>query len=179
MVWGPGSISLSGNRPAKDRGVEHSRRLPFSLPAFLLAPWPVPLACSTLLVLGSPGHQPMAFFFVSLAAELVVSYLGTAALVVCLHFIAQARPVTRIISAVTGLVLAGLACLSFVYINWHASGPDSGPPLESFPVYFLRNWNDPTLGVFLAAGLVAALLYDAIARRKTKRPSASPVRSAL
>jgi phosphatidylglycerophosphate synthase len=153
--------------------VEQSRRLPFSLFAFLLAPWPAPLVCSVLLVLGSPGHQPVAFFFLSLALELVVSYLGTAALVICLHFIAQARPITRLVSAVTGPVLAGIGYLPFVYISWHASGPDSGPPLESFPVYLLRNWNDPIFVIFLAAGLVAAVLYDTLARWKAGRQQAS------
>ena len=148
--------------------MESSRRLPFSLRAFLVAPWPVPVACSLLLALGTSDRGPVPFFFLSLAVELVISYLGTAALVVTLHFVAQTRPVTRTVSAVTGLVLAGFAYLPFVYVTWHASGPDSGPPVESFPGYLLRNWADPFLGIFLAAGVVAALIYDILARRQAR-----------
>jgi len=161
--------------------VEKSNRLPFSLPAFLLAPWPVPLTWSALLSfggsdgLGSHGVSgAVAFFLLCLAVSLVISYLGTAALVVCLHFVAQARPVTRIVSAACGVFLAALGYLPFVYISWGASGPDSGPPEESFLVYLLRNWNDPTVGIFLGSGLIAAVLYDTLARlRARKNPPAA------
>jgi hypothetical protein len=170
--------SLSVGQSASLLRVENSPRLPFSLRAFLLAPWPVPLACSLMLTLGTPGRGPVLFFFLSLAVELVVSYLGTAALVITLHFVAHARPVTRTVSAITGLVLAGFAYLPFVYINWHASGPDSGPPLDSFPRYLLRNLVDPFFGIFLAAGVVAALVYDILARRQAKQPPIRPVQQA-
>ncbi|MSU47179.1 MAG: hypothetical protein EXS42_08695 [Lacunisphaera sp.] len=95
----------------------------------------------------------------------IIGYLGTAALAVALHFVAQARPVTRLVSAVTGTLLAGLGYLPFLWMNWKSSGPDSGPPEETFLGYFLRNWNDPFVIVFLAGGLITALLYDHLARR--------------
>jgi hypothetical protein len=170
-------VSLSARQPARPRRVEDSRRLPFSLSAFLLAPWPVPLAGSALLGLTSPGSQLGAFFFLSLAFGLVVSYLGTAALVVTLHFVAQARPVTRVASACTGLVLAGLGYLPFVFVTWSSGGPDSGPPVESFTVYLLRSWNDPILGFFLAGGLVTAVLYDTLARRRASKKVVSVEKS--
>jgi len=109
------------------------------------------------------------FFFLCLAGGLVISYLGTAVLVLALHFIAQVRPVTRIVSAVTGLFLAGLGYLPFVFVSWSSGGPDSGPPVERFGTYLLRNWCDPILGVFLGSGLVAAFLYDTLARRQARR----------
>jgi len=117
----------------------------------------------------------MMFFFLCLAVGLVISYLGTAALVLALHFIAQVRPVTRLVSAVTGLILAGLGYLPFVYVSWSSGGPDSGPPVERFGLYLLRNWSDPILGVFLGSGLVAAFLYDTLARRQARsnNPAAS------
>jgi len=165
-------MSQSTEQPARHGRVEDSRRLPFSLSAFLLAPWPVPLAGSALLGLTSPGSQLGAFFFLCLAFGLVVSYLGTAALVVTLHFVAQARPVTRVASACTGLVLAGLGYLPLVFVTWSSGGPDSGPPVESLSTYLLRNWNDPILGFFLAGGLITAGLYDTLARRASKRQPA-------
>ena len=117
----------------------------------------------------------MMFFFLCLAVGLVISYLGTAALVLALHFIAQVRPVTRLVSAVTGLILAGLGYLPFVYVSWSSGGPDSGPPVERFGLYLLRNWSDPILGVFLGGGLGAAFLYHTLARRQARsnNPAAS------
>jgi phosphatidylglycerophosphate synthase len=151
--------------------VEKPGRLPFSLPAFLLAPWPVPLVCSALLAFGGDGRQPVLAFGLFLAVSLVISYLGTAALVVCLHFVAQARPVTRLVSAVSGILLAALGYLPFLYLSWSSSGPDSGPPVDSFPTYCLRNWDDPFGLVFLAGGLVAAVTYDTLARRRARNRS--------
>ena len=95
--------------------------------AFLLAPWPVPLGASAILVIGSPGRDPLFGFLLFSGLGAVIGYLGTAALVVTLHFVAQARPVTRLVSAVTGTLLAGLGYLPFIWMNWKSSGPDSGP----------------------------------------------------
>ncbi len=159
-------------QPARNPAVENSRRLPFSLPAFLFAPWPVPLVCSALLAFRGDGRAAVAFFFICLAVSLIISYLGTAALVVCLHFVAQARPVTRAVSAVAGILLAALSYLPFLYLMWSSSGPDSGPPVDSFLSYLLRGWDDPFGLVFLAGGLVAAVTYDTLARRRI--PSAAP-----
>jgi 4-amino-4-deoxy-L-arabinose transferase-like glycosyltransferase len=156
---------------ARDHRVERPFRLPFSFPAFLLAPWPVPLFCSAEMVIENPGRQPVMFFFICLGVSLVISYLGTATLVVALHFVAQARPVTKTASALTGLALAAAGYLPFAFMNWKSSGPDSGPPLENFGAYLLHNWNDPILGIFLAGGLVAALLYDTLARRFNRQAS--------
>ncbi len=154
--------------------MENSHRLPFSLRAFLVAPWPVPVACSLLLSSGTPGRFSLLFFFLILAVALVISYLGTAALVVTLHFVAQARPVTRTVSAMTGLILAGIAYLPFDYLSWSSSGPDSGPPIESFLSCLRRDLADPFFGIFLAAGVVAALVYDTLARRQARQTTPLP-----
>lgn len=130
-----------------------------------MAPWPVPLGTSAILVMGSPGRDPSFGFLLFSGLGAVIGYLGTAALVVTLHFVARARPVTRLVSAVTGTLLAALGYLPFIWMNWKSSGPDSGPPIVGFFSYFLRNWNDPFLVVFLTGGLITALLYDLLARR--------------
>jgi 4-amino-4-deoxy-L-arabinose transferase-like glycosyltransferase len=106
----------------------------------------------------------MLFLF-CFGAGLVVSFLGTAGLVACLWVIARARPVTKTLTILTGTALGILGCLCFTYINWHASGPDSGPPTETMLSYFLRNWNDPFLAAFVFGGFFTALIYDLIARR--------------
>jgi hypothetical protein len=44
-------------------------------------------------------------------------------------------------------------------LEWKSSGPDSGPPTESFRVFFLRWAADPMTAIYPAAGLVTAGLY--------------------
>lgn len=69
--------------------------------------------------------------------------------------------------------MAGLGYLPFIWMNWKSSGPDSGPPGETLLGYFLRNWKDPFGAVFLASGLITALLYDHLARSlRRNRPAA-------
>jgi hypothetical protein len=42
---------------------------------------------------------------------------------------------------------------------WKSSGPDSGPPTESFFTFFVRFSADPLTAVFPLAGLLTAALY--------------------
>jgi hypothetical protein len=44
-------------------------------------------------------------------------------------------------------------------LEWKSSGPDSGPPTESFWVFFLRWAADPMTAIYPMAGLVTAELY--------------------
>jgi hypothetical protein len=44
-------------------------------------------------------------------------------------------------------------------LEWKSSGPDSGPPTESFWVFLLRWAADPTTAMYPLAGLVTAGLY--------------------
>lgn len=150
--------------------MEKSNPLPFSLPAFLIAPWPVPLVSSALMVIGRPDHKAVVLvFLLFLALSLVISYLGTATLVICLWLLGKVRPVTKTLTALTGFVLAAAGCLAFLYVDWVSSGPDSGPPTDTFSSHLLRDWNDPFFGFFLAGGLIAALVYDILARRAKKK----------
>jgi hypothetical protein len=148
--------------------MEKLPRFPFSLPAFLLAPWLAPVLCSVLLMLNMGSKRPVAFFLITLGVGLVVSYLGTAVLIVCLWCIASVRAVTKIITALTGTVVATMGYVPFIFVNWHASGPDSGPPVGSFASYLLRSLHEPFLYISAGAGLVTALLYDFLARRSGK-----------
>ena len=46
------------------------------------------------------------------------------------------------------------------WINWHASGPDSGPPETRFLAYLWRDAHDPISWVlFPGGGLVTTLAY--------------------
>ncbi len=140
--------------------------LPFSLRAFLLAPWPVPLVCSALFAFQTPGGKPLMFFFLCLGVSLVISYLGTATLVICLWFVGKVRPISRLLTLGTGVALAAASYLPFIYLSWSSSGPDSGPPDRSLWSYLAESFSSPILIIFLAGGLVAALVYDLLARRR-------------
>lgn len=52
-----------------------------------------------------------------------------------------------------------MAFVPVTLLEWTSSGPDSGPPTDSFRVFFLRWAADPTTAMFPMAGLVAAGLY--------------------
>ncbi len=141
-----------------------------SLKAFLLAPTCVPLACSTLFAVGA--SKPVGLFFITFIFGLMVSYLGTMALVASLWVVARVRPATRTVTACTGLILGVVGYLPAAYVMYSASGVDSGPPEGTFGGYLLRDWKDFPPYLFLGGGLVTALLYDFIARR-TSRPAAA------
>ena len=52
-----------------------------------------------------------------------------------------------------------MAFIALSVIAWWGSGPNSGPPIESF-AGFIRHWlEDPFVVVFPLAGLVTAGLY--------------------
>lgn len=148
--------------------MEKLARLPFSLTAFMLAPWPAPLIASALLAFGMGGSGSAIFFLLTLGVGLVISYLGTAALIVCLWFIGHVRSATKTISALAGIALALLGYVPFIFVVWRSSGPDSGPPEDSFFAHLLRSFSDPFLFIFTGAGLATALLYDFLARRNNK-----------
>ncbi len=44
-------------------------------------------------------------------------------------------------------------------MDWTSSGPNSGPPIESFLTFFLRWAADPMNVIYPLAGLVMAGLY--------------------
>jgi hypothetical protein len=50
---------------------------------------------------------------------------------------------------------------------WISSGPDSGPPEESFLAFFTRWVSDPSIMLFLifpVAGLITAAVYWALSK---------------
>ena len=148
----------------------NSGRPVFSLKAYLLAPLPVPLVAGALFALGN--SHPGSTFFLTFFFGLIVSGLGTTALVVSLWIIAKVRPVTKTLTTLTGIGLAAFGYLCVLYLNWSSSGPDSGPPVETFGAHLLRNWNDAFLYIFLAGGLVTSFLYAFLASADHRSPPA-------
>ncbi len=68
-----------------------------------------------------------------------------------------------------GLVLGILVFVPLTWIDWTSSGPDSGPPTESFPAFLLRWAVDPFNVIFPLAGLVTSATYWWLATRRSGR----------
>ncbi len=58
-----------------------------------------------------------------------------------------------------GLVLGAAVFVPLTWMEWTSSGPDSGPPTESFLVFFVRSAADPFAAISPLAGLITAGLY--------------------
>ena len=58
-----------------------------------------------------------------------------------------------------GVSLDQVVIVPLTSMEWKGSGPDSGPPTESFVVCFLRWASDPIMALCPLAGLVTAGLY--------------------
>jgi hypothetical protein len=154
------------------------RRIRFSWRALLLAPWPALLAVSALLTPPPAPGGSFAWGALLLLAAIgtPLAYAGTAMLAACLHLLSQRRSVGRATSCLGGFVLAGAIYLAVLGASWSSSGPDSGPPVESFLTYLLREATSPFAWLFLGPGVVTALLYDFLATRSpsARAPQAVP-----
>ena len=69
------------------------------------------------------------------------------------------RPMTGFKVCLLGLVLGAAVFVPLTWMEWKSSGPDSGPPIESFLTFFLRWAADPMNAIYPLAGLVTAGLY--------------------
>jgi membrane protein required for beta-lactamase induction len=136
---------------------------------FLLAPLVVPLLCSAALVLLSPGQSPLTGFLFFLAIGSAISYGATFCLLLpTLYLISRFTTPTFLLTSVAGAVLGMLAWLPVAWVSYCASGVDSGPPVESFAAYLLRQFPWPDFWRMLVAGCVTAMLYRYLARRLSK-----------
>jgi len=132
----------------------------FSWTGVILAPLLVPLLFSVvmpgLLGTNSPG---LGFLFL-LIPGCVVSY-GTMVFLFlpALFLLSLWRELSGIRVCLLGLMLGAAVFVPLTLLAWKGSGPDSGPPVENFFVFFLRFAADPTTAFFPLAGLVTAALY--------------------
>jgi hypothetical protein len=58
-----------------------------------------------------------------------------------------------------GLVLGAAVFVPLTWMDWKSSGPDSGPPTESFLEFILRWVADPFTAIYPLSGLITAGLY--------------------
>jgi hypothetical protein len=131
----------------------------FSWRGVLIAPAVVPtivgIAAAILL-----GGGSLVLFLLSFVIASLVSYSVTIFVFLpCLYVLSRVRIVTGIMTSLLGLALGMTAYIPWTLIEWKSSGPDSGPPTESYLSFLLRWDFDPLTLVFLPAGLITASLY--------------------
>jgi hypothetical protein len=135
------------------------KTLPFSWRGLLVAPAVVPaivgLAAAALL-----GGGSIVLFLLTFVIGSIVSYSVTIFVFLpTLFVLSRIWTMTGVTTSVLGLALGMAAYIPWTWIEWKSSGPDSGPPAESY-LSFLLHWDfDPLTLVFLPAGLITAALY--------------------
>jgi len=68
------------------------------------------------------------------------------------------------------LVLGILVFVPLTWMEWKSSGPDSGPPTESFLTFFVRWAADPFTAIYPLVGLMTSAAYGWLATRRGGRP---------
>jgi hypothetical protein len=132
----------------------------FSWTGLILAPLLVPLVFSATMVNAFANSHPLFGFLLLVIAGCMVSY-GTMvfAFLPSLFLLSSWRPLTAFRVYLLGVVLGAAAYVPLTLMLWKGSGPDSGPPTESYLTFFVRWSADPLTAVFPAAGLMTAGLY--------------------
>src|SRR5579872_1376401 len=133
----------------------------FGWKALILAPLPVPFVLSAVMAPLLNGEGPVVLpFLILLIPACVVSYGTTIFLFLpALFLLSLWRPATGLMACALGFVLGAALIVPVTWLTWQSSGPDSGPPTESFSEFFPRWATDPLMLVFPVAGLLTAGLY--------------------
>jgi len=144
----------------------------FSWTGLILAPLLVPVLFSALL---SPflGDRPVLGFLILLVPGCIVSYGATIFLFLpCLFLLSLWRPMTGVKVCLLGLVLGAAVFVPMTWMDWTSSGPDSGPPTESFLAFFVRWSADPLTALYPLAGLAGCVSYGFISDKlfQARRP---------
>ena len=147
----------------------------FSWTGLILAPLLVPTIFSAAMpgLLGSSEQSnPALVFLILMIPSCIISYGTTIFLFLpSLYLLSLWRPITGFKACLTGLVLGTLVFVPLTWMEWKSSGPDSGPPTESFLSFFLRWAADPFNAIYPVAGLITSGFYWWLVTRRGGRPS--------
>jgi len=144
----------------------------FSWKGLLLAPLPIPALFSgafagSVILDPAPGQNPLLAFLIVLAPGCFVSYGATIFLLLpSLYLLSKWRQMTWLSVSLLGAALGLVVFVPLTVLIWSSSGPDSGPPVENFFVFFYRWAADPLVFVFPASGGITAALYWWLATRQ-------------
>ncbi len=132
----------------------------FTWTGLILAPLLVPVLFSAAFAGLSEGKWPALAFLIMLVPGCIVSYGTTIVLFLpCLFLLSLWRPMTGFKVCLLGLVLSAAVFVPLTLLEWKSSGPDSGPPDESFLTFLVRWTADPFTALFPLAGMTTAGLY--------------------
>ena len=132
----------------------------FSWTGLILAPLLVPVMFSAALLSSFQGDRPVLLFLLLLAPACIVSYGITIFFFLpSLFLLSLFRPMTSFKVCLLGLVLGAAVFVPLTWMDWKSSGPDSGPPTESFLEFFVRWAADSFTTIYPLAGLITAGLY--------------------
>jgi len=141
----------------------------FTWTGLILAPLLVPVVLSAALSF-LLGDRPVLSFLILLAPGCIVSYGITIFFFLpCLFLLSLWRPLTGLKVCLLGLVLGAAVFVPLTWLEWTSSGPDSGPPTESFLEFFVRWAANPLTAVYPLAGLITAGLYWWLGTRRRGR----------
>jgi hypothetical protein len=148
----------------------------------VLAPLLVPLVCGGAAVVTSfTPHNPLAAFLFFFVPASVISY-GTMIFLFlpCLYVVSKYTALTLCLTSILGAAVGALWFVPLIWGAWISSGPDSGPPEDSFIEFFVRWISDPSILLFLVfpiAGLITAAAYWFLSDKLTpQRDSVRPMR---
>lgn len=131
----------------------------FTWTGLILAPLLLPVLF-TVMMLDLGSGRPVLAFLILLVSACFVSYGTTIFLFLpSLFLLSLWRPLTGLKVCLLGLALGVAVLVPVTLMFWKGSGPDSGPPAESFVTFFVRWAADPLAAVFPIAGLITAALY--------------------
>jgi hypothetical protein len=143
----------------------------FSWTGLILAPLLVPTIFSAAVVSLQEGNRALGFLIL-MVPSCIISYCTTIFLLLpSMYLLSLRRPMTGLQVCLLGLVLGMLVFVPLTWIEWKSSGPDSGPPTESFLTFFLRWAADPFTAIYPVAGLMTSGLYWWLATWRRGRPS--------
>jgi hypothetical protein len=132
----------------------------FSWTGLILAPLVVPLVLSAALVAYFGDERPVFEFLILFIPGCIVSYGVTIFLFLpSLFLLSLWRPMTGWRVCLLGLLLGAATFVPMTLMFWKGSGPDSGPPIESFFSFSIHWAASPLTEVYPFAGLVTAGLY--------------------
>jgi hypothetical protein len=143
----------------------------FSWTGLILAPLLVPTIFSAAMLPFQESNKAL-LFLILMVPSCIISYCTTIFLFLpSLYLLSLWRPMTGLKVCLLGLVLGTLVFVPLTWMDWKSSGPDSGPPTESFLTFFVRWAADPFTAIYPLAGLMTAGLYWWLATRRIGRPS--------
>jgi hypothetical protein len=142
----------------------------FTWKAIILSPLLVPLICSGVLAIATASNSWFFGFLLFFILGAFISYGATIFLFLpCLFLTSKWITPTLLLTCILGAALGVVSSLPVMWMAWKSSGPDSGPPQDTFAEFFLQWFADPSALLFLIfpfAGLVTAAAYWFLSREQ-------------